>query len=179
MSDINFSALKWIWLSRVYDLAGIFFRFAFPIKFLFMFGFVQVLFDQKCIFVMLSNTFWTDLFMSCRTTKKWIWIWSDVLNKDILTVPLSSHLFQAPNNQVRYRITSQTGNQDLFIVNDVTGAVYLRSNVLGNGINQYNVRLLYFNSVIFTCSNLPFGKTSIVLLCSKLWQYNKNKYHNE
>ena len=49
--------------------------------------------------------------------------------------------FQSPNNIVRYQIVSQTLNSDLFTVNDQTGQVYLRTNVLGNNINQYNVSL--------------------------------------
>lgn len=43
---------------------------------------------------------------------------------------------------MRYQIVSQTLNSDLFTVNDQTGQVYLRTNVLGNNVNQYNVSSL-------------------------------------
>ena len=48
---------------------------------------------------------------------------------------------------MRYQIVSQTLNSDLFTVNDQTGQVYLRTNVLGNNINQYNVSFAEYISV--------------------------------
>lgn len=59
-------------------------------------------------------------------------------------IDINDFVLQSPNNIVRYQIVSQTLNGDLFTVNDQTGQVYLRTNVLGNNVNQYNVSFCGF-----------------------------------
>lgn len=59
-------------------------------------------------------------------------------------IDINDFVLQSPNNIVRYQIVSQTLNSDLFTVNDQTGQVYLRTNVLGNNVNQYNVSFCGF-----------------------------------
>ncbi|KAK3089813.1 hypothetical protein FSP39_006721 [Pinctada imbricata] len=60
----------------------------------------------------------------------------------VYTVQATDRDISSPNNVIRYNVVSQTSNSDLFYSNDATGQIYIRSNVLGNNINQYNISLV-------------------------------------
>ena len=50
--------------------------------------------------------------------------------------------FQSPNNVIRYMISSGSANRDLFYMDEVTGSVYLRTSIIGSGVDQYVVSML-------------------------------------
>ena len=50
--------------------------------------------------------------------------------------------FQSPNNVVRYMISSTSANRDLFFMEETTGNVYLRTSIIGSGVDQYVVSTL-------------------------------------
>ena len=49
--------------------------------------------------------------------------------------------FQSPNNVVRYMISSTSANRDLFFMEETTGNVYLRTSIIGSGVDQYVVSI--------------------------------------
>jgi hypothetical protein len=57
-------------------------------------------------------------------------------------------IIKEPYNTVGYYIVSGSQNSELFFATPSTGQIYLRTNIVGTSINQYNVRFL-FNDFIF------------------------------